>query len=122
MWFQAAVKPVPKGATVNELIESAFMKLARLEAEASTGDEQEAEAVVPPPAPTGSRPGAESGGRSRRNTPRSKRCRSCFGDFLGRFPESDSDPDSVFYKTVRNPIDTTKYLNVKMLTKQFLIK
>ena len=53
-WSQATAKPTPTTLTVNAVVESAFMKLARLEAEA----------VEAPPAAIGQRP---SGKRSARN-------------------------------------------------------
>ena len=43
-------KPAPKGTTVNEIMESAFVKYARLEASQMNGDDVETEAVEPPPA------------------------------------------------------------------------
>ena len=48
---QAATKPAPKATTVNEIMESAFVKHTRLEASRSNGDDVEVEAVGPPPVP-----------------------------------------------------------------------
>ena len=50
-WVQAAAKPTPKGATVNEVMESAFIKYARLEASRSAGQNEDVDAVERPPVP-----------------------------------------------------------------------
>ena len=50
-WAQAAAKPAPKGTTVNQIMESAFAKHARLEASRSNGDDVEVETVGPPLVP-----------------------------------------------------------------------
>ena len=50
-WSQATAKPTPTTLTVNAVVESAFMKLARLEAEA----------VEAPPAAIGQRPSGKKG-------------------------------------------------------------
>ena len=73
-WSQATAKRIPITLTVNAVVESAFMKLARREAEdrdsstasdsPSTNSEPAAEAVEAPPAAIGQRPSGEKGVRN----------------------------------------------------------
>ena len=50
-WAQAAAKLAPRGTTVNELMESAFTKYARLKASQSVNENEDATAAEPPPMP-----------------------------------------------------------------------
>ena len=52
-WNQAVGKLTPKGTTVNEVIESAFARYARLEASCDKDEEGETEAAEHPPVSTG---------------------------------------------------------------------